>query len=276
MVCVVILLSCQKGEPVHDKEFHFTIDLIGSLPDPINECSGFCYYENHLLIINDSDNGPIIYRLDPLSMEIVEQVHLIGVNNIDWEAITCSGGFAILGDFGNNFGSRTDLKLYHLSLPKLSLEETVDFSFPDQASFNDPFHNYDCEAMILLNGKYYLFTKNTRNNKTNMYSASLHSSDFSLLDSVVVTARVTDAYYHNSSDQILLLCNELRNGSFVSFIEVIEILSDDKIVSVGCIPIGVNEQFESLVMKDQNTFYIGSESEIGNGGNLYSLEITNL
>ena len=150
--------------------------------DPINtilaESSGLQWAGNSLWTFNDSGGEPAIYRVDTLSNAILQKVSLQGASNIDWEDIAFDGFYFYIGDFGNNSnGARTDLKIYKFPLvaipdpgsnPEVTIPSaqigTINFTYSDQpqppvasASNNTRF---DCEAMIVDNGKIHLFSKN--------------------------------------------------------------------------------------------------------------------
>jgi len=105
--------------------------------------------------------------------------------NSDWEAIVVDSSRVYLGDFGNNRGNRKDLKIYRcLGIPSnfnnvgdLSQAladnhnwDSIQFNFPDQANFSPRFrHNFDCEAMLVRGDSIWLFTKNWRNFRSQIY-----------------------------------------------------------------------------------------------------------
>ena len=276
--CLFILFSCQKEEEkTPDKELEVKIEKIGQFASMVNECSGFCFDNNQLLTINDGGAGSQLYFVNPTNPALVSPKPIEAITNMDWEAINCTSTEIIIGDFGNNFGIRKDLTIYHLDKSTFKVNQTISFSYPNQSSFDNRFiHNFDCEAMILLNDSYYLFTKNRGNKNTNLYTAPISSGNFRLRDSVEVPALVTDAYYHEASEQVILLCNEFTIAGFKSFIQILTINEEAKLLSVAILPLEINEQLEAITLKEGNSFYIGSEGEQNFGRNLYVVEILNL
>ncbi|MEM7106961.1 MAG: hypothetical protein AAF519_01955, partial [Bacteroidota bacterium] len=118
-----------------------------------------------LMMINDHGN-PFLYFIDTSSYRIKKTIYLN--NQIkDWEDITLSDNEDIyIGDFGNNFNKRKDLKIYKIPSSKDSSEnivtaEIIRFSLPDQTQFPPKRSDYefDIEAMSYFKNSLYLFTK---------------------------------------------------------------------------------------------------------------------
>lgn len=149
--------------------------------DPISnvltEGSGLQMAGGFLWSFNDGGGAAAIYRIDTLTNAILQTVNLGGATNVDWEDIAFDGTAFYIGDFGNNAsGDRTDLKIYKFPLaaiPDYNTNATVtipagqieriSFSYSDQAPIVTSSPNntrFDCEAMIVDNGKIHLFTKN--------------------------------------------------------------------------------------------------------------------
>lgn len=150
--------------------------------DPINniiaESSGLQWAANSLWTFNDSGGEPAIYRIDTVSDAILQKVTLQGASNVDWEDIAFDGFYFYIGDFGNNAnGARTDLKIYKFPLiaipdpagnPGVIIPSTqisiINFRYSDQPDPPLPSTGnntkFDCEAMIVDNGKIHLFSKN--------------------------------------------------------------------------------------------------------------------
>ncbi|HLL42422.1 MAG TPA: hypothetical protein VK369_04750, partial [Segetibacter sp.] len=117
-----------------------------------------------------------LFRIDTASKAILQTVRLTGATNVDWEELTFDGTYFYVGDFGNNLnGARTDLKIYkfpyssipdYLTTPQADIPreqiEIINFTYKDQqnrvAAGLDA-TKFDCEAMIVSEGKIDLFTK---------------------------------------------------------------------------------------------------------------------
>lgn len=150
---------------------------LNKISDTLTESSGLQWTGNALWSFND-DGSPSIYRIDTTTGFILQKVTLQGATNVDWEDIAFDGTNLYIGDFGNNFGGRVDLKIYKFPLsvipdPSVSNDVTIsssdisiiNFIYSDQVQppVANPSPNqtkYDCEAMIVDGGKIHLFTKN--------------------------------------------------------------------------------------------------------------------
>jgi len=146
-----------------------------TLPPELNENSGMIWYDGLIWMINDSEGDPILYALDTSTVEIVKHVRLTGAENVDWEEIAQDESFVYIGDFGNNDGSRKDLRIYKINKSDLddtlAVPEIIQFSYPDQTDFTPVPYNtpFDCEAMISAGDTLQLFTKNWTGGDTYIY-----------------------------------------------------------------------------------------------------------
>ncbi len=273
-----LLASCKKeGKLPIPAEFTLSVQKIGALDSTINECSGFFYVEEQLYIINDGGGGAVLHQVNPEDLNQTKPIQLIGVLNFDWEAITKTTEEIIIGDFGNNFGNRQNLSLLHFDGSTNLFKREIAFSFPNQFDFiSSDSHNFDCEALFVKDEQYHLFTKNRGNNKTNLYTAPINTAFFELKDSIEVPALITDAYYYEAKQVILLLGNQLVFDNFESFITIIQIQEDATLTLIANLALDIKEQVEAITLKADNVFFIGSEKERNNSGNLYEVRIAGL
>lgn len=154
----------------------YAMDLVVELDNDLEENSGLAFFNNHLWTINDAGGEDKIYRIDTLTGEISKTVIIATADNTDWEDLAESPTHVFIGDFGNNDGDRTDLRIYRVSKSDLENNtvvnaELISFSFADQTDFepNNNDHNFDCEAFFFLGGYLHLFSKNWDDYKTKHY-----------------------------------------------------------------------------------------------------------
>lgn len=140
------------------------------------ETSGLIFWDNMLWTHNDNLDTNI-YSLDTVYGSIVNTIPLKGVVNNDWEEISQDDEYVYVGDFGNNYGNRKDLKILRISKSSIydgSPEiDTIGFSYSDQTDFNPAEANdtdFDCEAFIVTGDSVYLFTKQWNSRGTGVYS----------------------------------------------------------------------------------------------------------
>ena len=266
--------SCNNDE---DQITISTIQEIATLPSSINECSGFTLHNEQLVTVNDSGDGANLYFTTLTDFILTDQVAITNAQNRDWETILSDDNYFWIGDFGNNFGDRMDLVIYKINHATFQIEDSIDFAYPDQTDFTTTTqHNFDCEAMVKIDQALFLFTKNRLNNQTSIYKIDLTEKSITFVQSINVPARVTDAYYHKSSDHVILLCNEIVDGNFESHIQMVQITADQMFSSIQSFSISINQQFEAITLLEGSTFYIGSENEAINGGKIYSFSLSGL
>ena len=137
----------------------------------------------------------------------MRKVIISNATNYDWEDICRDSTYIYIGDFGN-VGSRTDLKIYRLSvssylttLNDTVTADTIQYSYSDQTDFTpDQFNtNYDAEALISYNDSLYIFTKNWGNYWTNIYALPKTPGTYQIskVDSLYSEGLVTGATYNS-------------------------------------------------------------------------------
>lgn len=188
--------------------------LVDTLAIELPESSGLEFWDQLLWSHNDSDNSSRFYGFDTLTGLISRSVLIENSPQIDWEDMTKDESHFYIGDFGNNAGTRTNLKILKISFDSLSgntldtvQAEFIHFSYPDQTDFSgvNTNHNFDCEAFIFFNDSLHLFSKNRSNGYTKHYVLPTTPGTYvaTLVDSVFVDGQITSAAF--SSDSILLL-----------------------------------------------------------------------
>lgn len=135
---------------------------IGALDERIKESSGLSLMNGRLYTFNDSGNTPELFELDKKTGNIINTLKIDGKNK-DWEALTNDGTDFYIGDFGNNAGTRKDLEIYKVPFgaPSNNSLRLISFEYPEQLEFVPKYSetDFDAEAMVYLNGKIHLFTK---------------------------------------------------------------------------------------------------------------------
>lgn len=159
----------QKIEKLSLKKYKIAI-----LSDSLQESSGLTNLDGRLFSFNDSGNTSEIFEIKAGS-SYIEKTFQTGLRNIDWEAITNDGENFYVGEFGNNLGTRKDLKIYQIPFRNDSLIvdsiKTIPFFYPEQTDFTPKNinNNFDAEAMIFSDGNIHLFTKEWITNTVSHY-----------------------------------------------------------------------------------------------------------
>ena len=157
---------------------------VSYLNDKMDETSGLDIVNGKLYTFNDSGNAAELFEIDKNNGEIIRILKTNLINN-DWEALANDGQNFYIGDFGNNAGTRKDLMIYKVPYGRLDTavayktpgsERSLDgsrilFYYPEQTEFTskNTNNNFDAEAMIYLNGKLHIFTKEWAAKATSHY-----------------------------------------------------------------------------------------------------------
>ncbi|MDG2177012.1 MAG: hypothetical protein P8M72_12910 [Gammaproteobacteria bacterium] len=168
----------------------FVPEVVGTFSaDPLSEVSGMVKsrsYPNTYWVVNDSRNGARLFAVNNEGNNIIptfsrfsyygeeaeegkeqwEGFRVLYAENNDWETMTVDENYLYVGDVGNNFNNRNDLKVYLLSEidPTASTQsaviKTLPVRYPEQTKFPAPASpHFDCEAMFIADGKLYFITK---------------------------------------------------------------------------------------------------------------------
>ncbi|MFC5871766.1 hypothetical protein SAMN05443633_11774 [Chryseobacterium arachidis] len=176
---------------------------IAYLNDKVQETSGLNLMNGKLYTFNDSGNSPELFELDKMTGQIISTIKINGKNK-DWEALTNDGTNFYIGDFGNNGGTRKDLEIYKIPFENNTLKndsiKLISFEYPEQQEFVPKYTetNFDAEAMIYLNGKIHLFTKEWGAKSTTHYIINPEISEkqkAEKVESFKTNYVVTDSYY---------------------------------------------------------------------------------
>ena len=278
----MVLLLGQSCTDYSDYErvgdYRYKVSEIAELPVELPECSGMTYVGDVLLALNDGGNGATIHELDTGTAALRRSINIENTVNIDWEAMALHEDQLVIGDMGNNTGTRVSQKLYHLDAASYQLINVLDYSLPGQVAEPSISHNFDSEALSVIDDHYYIWTKNRGNDSTYLHVARVGSAEFAKKGSMSVAGLITDSYYHQQSGRHLLLCNELVGESYLSALIVCEV--DNKttdITKLATVPLAIDDKVEAITWLKDDTFLIASEStKAGDLGMLYSMELVGL
>lgn len=212
---VFILIFIQFSYTQSTKNLKLKNYRIAYLSDSLQETSGLVFLDKKLYTFNDGGNPSLIFEIKLINGEILKTYNTIIVNK-DWEAITSNNKSLFLADFGNNFGTRKDLKIHQLEVidSKINLQQTFPFEYENQLEFTEkPLKNdFDCESMIFDDNKLHLFTKEWKSKSTSHYILDINTTSKQKLKPVETFETnflVTDAAYHN---EILYLIGYTKTG----------------------------------------------------------------
>ncbi|MCF8341204.1 MAG: T9SS type A sorting domain-containing protein [Chitinophagaceae bacterium] len=170
--------TVNNGSCLYDATTATTSSSINLSPSStLTGISGSIYWKDTLWAHVDLDRN-FIYAIDTSNGSILRTITISGATNLDWEDMAQDDNYIYIGDFGNNSkGNRTNLKIYKISKADVSSSNTVsaqviNFTYSDQTDFTAKGQNttdFDCESMLIKNGKIYLFTKQWTSYGTSIY-----------------------------------------------------------------------------------------------------------
>lgn len=261
------------------------ISLVTTLESFIEESSGLIYLGGKLITHNDSGGNPTLYELDDVSGNITRSVVIENAANTDWEDLCHDDTYIYIADFGNNNGTRNDLKIYrlpisdYLTTPNDTVTaDTINFSYLDQTNFTPSTFstNFDAEAIISCNDSLFIFTKNWGNNWTNIYALPKTPGTYQIekIDSIDVQGLITGGSY-DDTENIVLLSGYTFAYPFV--VEINGFTSND--FSDGTVnrypldtPSGSSIQIEGITHFQANEYYLTAEAHLSGNPSLYKLE----
>ncbi len=148
---------------------------VNELPQMNSKYSGSVYYNNILYAVGNRGSGNTIQKIDPNTGKEIGDIKVENAINYDWEAMTQDDKHIFIGDIGNKSGNRQNLRIYKIAKRDLEKDrvqaEILEFEYKDQEHYINQYenHNYDAEAMTIINGALYIFSKNWKNGETKMY-----------------------------------------------------------------------------------------------------------
>ena len=278
----LILFSCSNKEidsvEIDSAEIISKIEL----PKIINETSGLEFYNNHFITHNDSGGEPTLYIFNERG-EVIETIGLnnnpdFEIKNNDWEDITSDNKYLFVADTGNNFGNRDNLNIIRVSKgADFMVDGIIEISYSDQESFFPrPKHKYDAEAIILIEDKIALFSKDRENLNTDLYLVNKNMNGSQILTSEVsydVDTLITGGDFAEDRDLLALVSYNSNGNQYLLLFENFELNNLEKnTFKKFKIPLE-QAQIEAVKIIDEKTFWVTSEDEGIGSPFLYKIEV---
>ena len=279
---LLIMFSCTNEKEINQNFDSAEILNKIELPKIINETSGLEFYNNNFITHNDSGGEPSLYVFNETG-EIIETIGLnknsnLQIENNDWEDITNDNEYLFVADTGNNFGNRDNLNIIRVSKKdSLIVDGIIEISYLDQESFFPrPKHKYDAEALVIIDDKIVLFSKDREGLNSDLYLIDKTLSGPQALASISsysVNTLITGGDYNEENnllalvgynsrgDQDLILFNnfvltDLENNTFVKYKIPLE-----------------QAQIEAIKIIDEKNFWITSEDEGIGSPYMYKIKV---
>lgn len=273
---LLLLGACRSTKLINEQLKVFNASIVyqpvlvsDSLSVKVNEQSGMMWYKNLFWVNNDSDCKPVLYAYNKDGV-IKKELEITNAKNIDWEDLATDQNYIYIGDFGNNFGNRKDLRVLRLKKDDLGASElskadadVIDVEWTDQDDFTMRLqkHDFDCEAFVSYGDSLFFFTKNWANCKTRMYSCSKNIGAYTLqvkaefnVDMLVTGADISSdgkllaLVGYKDYLSYLILFSEFKGTDFFG----------GKSLRIDMSPLG-GAQTEGVVFGENDSLYISTE-----------------
>ncbi len=243
------------------------------LPEGHEETSGIIYWNDRFWLINDA--GPRnLYSLRFEDVENIVTVPLGPVPKRDWEEITQDDTHIYIGDFGNNYGSRRNLRI--LKFTKESIlagsprMQQIRFTYSDQHDLTSPGSNrtdFDCEAFLVRGDSIFLFTKQWTSQQTSVYLLPNRPGDqvAQLQQTYDVQGLVTGSVYLEDMDLLVFTGYSSEMAPFLYLFydfEGVDFFGGNRRKVDLDLPgnfMGRGHQVEAVTTRDGLTYYITNE-----------------
>lgn len=282
LVAGLILFGCSNKE-VDTAEID-TAEIVSKivLPKIINETSGLEFYNNNFITHNDSGGEPSLYVFNE-DGEIIETIGLnknpdFEIENNDWEDITNDNEYLFVADTGNNFGNRDNLNIIRVSKgTDFMVDGIIEISYSDQESFFPrPKHKYDAEAIIVIEDKIALFSKDRENLNTDLYLVDKNQNGSQILTSEVsynVNTLITGGDYDEDRNLLALVSYNSNGNQYLLLFENFKLNNlENNTFKKFKIPLE-QAQIEAVKIIDEKTFWVTSEDEGIGSPFMYKIEV---
>ena len=265
-----------QGFPVDN-----TIQVVSKLPAKVDESSGIIHWNGNIWTHNDSKKQAALFEVNPVNGKLITTLPIATLSNEDWEEVAQDEQHIYIGDFGNNKGTRKNLKIFKIAKQEILTTkavqrvDTIQFTYPDQTNFEGPTHahNYDCEAMIAVGDSLYLFTKNFKDQHSRLYSLPKTSGKHAaqLKGRLDTQGTITGAGI-NQTDRVVGLTGYFYdNGRFLPFVWWLWDYPEQDFFSgkKQRINLPYHVQVEGICYDKDGQFFLSSESSMLKAGQLF-------
>ena len=276
----LIIYSCTEIE--QDQNFD-SVKIIERvvLPKIINETSGLEILNDVFITHNDSGGEPSLYFFN-LSGEIINSIKLEKesfweIYNNDWEDITANEDYIYIADTGNNFGNRDNLNIIKVKIADFSIDGKIDIFYSDQESFfPSSKHKYDAEALLIIEDKIALFSKDRDSLNTDLYLIDDTVKEKQELSSVAnfnVNTLITGGDYDSDTGILALVSYSSRGEQYLIVFKDFDLDNpSNNYFKKYSIPIE-RAQIEAVKIISEKLFWVTSEDEGLGNPYMYKLEV---
>ena len=227
-IFLILLIISGCSEIPEDQNFD-SAEIVETvvLPKIINETSGLEILNEVFITHNDSGGEPSLYffNLDGevINSKKLEEKSYWEIYNNDWEDITADEDFIYIADTGNNFGTRDNLNIIKVKISNFSVDSKIDIFYSDQNSFfPSSKHKYDAEALLIIEDKIALFSKDRDSLNTDLYLIDDTVKEKQELSSVAnfnVNTLITGGDYDSDTGILALVSYSSRGEQYLILFE---------------------------------------------------------
>ncbi|MDO6526836.1 hypothetical protein Q4519_14200 [Motilimonas sp. 1_MG-2023] len=253
-----------------EQQVKFTV--LASLPSDVSETSGLAMRYGKLWTINDSGDGAFLYKLNLSNQFIETKLKVTDAVNRDWESLAQDDTYLYIADCGNNSGKRDTFQIYQVPWHEIDIapngsrlsSDRINIKLEKQTADLEAYeHNYDCEAITMVDNQLWLFSKNWQDQQTQLYQAEFGTSPQLLKaqQTLPVQGLITAVDYHQPSGQLALLGYSKQRLFGHAFIWIFDVVGGEVDLShAKYYQLPEYSQWEGLLWKNDKTLLISAES----------------
>lgn len=259
------------------------LTVLSNLNETLNETSGLIYLNSKLISHNDSGGEAALFEINSTNGAILRKMSISNASNVDWEDVCFDENYIYIGDFGNNKGSRKDLKIYKISISDYLntinnsiTAEIISFNYADQTDFSstESTTNYDAETLITIDGNLYIFTKNWGDNRTNIYAVPKSPGNYTSdkIDTFDAQGLVTGGTYNVASKSIVLTGYTLTTNFIIEISQFTGYEFSKGTINRFTINPNGSRQIEGIDAINDQEYYLSAEKNLFGAATLYKLK----
>lgn len=231
------------------------------LPRAINETSGLEVHKGLFLTFNDSGGTTELFTFDQ-GGQLLNSFEVQGAKNVDWEDIAADLDHYYLADTGNNFGKRSDQKIYILNR-SFELTDTITINYKAQKSFKKrKKHPFDAEALASFGDQLVLFSKDRETQNSAVYLIDKTPGHYTLTpqDTLDVRCLITGADYHEASGLMGLVGYSPDGVQYLYLLPEFSVPYDQSKMQTFVLPVNP-AQIEAIHVESPSVIWMTSEDE---------------
>jgi hypothetical protein len=231
------------------------------LPRAINETSGLEVHNGLFLTFNDSGGTTELFSFDQ-GGKLIGSITIDHTKNVDWEDITADQDHYYIADTGNNYGNRSDQKIYILNRT-FELEDSISISYKAQKSFKrGKKHPFDAEALASFGNQLVFFSKDRETLNSAVYVFDKNPGPIELVPQDFLNAGclITGADFHEPSGLMGLTGYSAAGIQYLFLLPEFSVPYDQSKMQIFVLPVNP-AQIEAIHVASPKEIWLTSEDE---------------